>query len=146
MKAIRLAAQLCLLSVITSSAHGEKINMTSAEMKKTATHVIVGDVLQIFERKQTDKDWNTTYYVAEVRVNEVEKGSDIVRNQLVYVRYWRRSGIDPNRVVLSTSGHRGLPKEGEAVRIYLSRNAYDGFGTTTDGGFNVIGANGFEKP
>jgi hypothetical protein len=39
MKAIRLAAQLCLLSVITSSAHGEKINMTSAEMKKTATHV-----------------------------------------------------------------------------------------------------------
>jgi hypothetical protein len=146
MKAIRLAAQLCLLSVVTSPAHGEKVNMSPAELKETATHVIVGDLLKIFERKQTDKDWNTTYYVAEVRVNEVEKGSDIVRNQLVYVRYWIRSRADPNRIVISTSGHRGLPKEGETSRIYLSQNAYDGFGTTTDGGFNVIGANGFEKP
>jgi hypothetical protein len=119
--------------------------MTPAGLSKTATHVIVGDVLQIFERKHSDQDWNTTYYVAEVRVNEVEKGSEVVRNQLVYVRYWRRTRVDPGRVVFSTSGHRGLPKEGETLRIYLSRNAYDGFGTTTDGGFNVIGANGFEK-
>jgi hypothetical protein len=45
----------------------------------------------------------------------------------------------------STSGHRGLPEEGDRVRVYLARNAYDGFtDQNEDGGYNVIGANGFE--
>ncbi|MBM4002009.1 MAG: hypothetical protein FJ295_01795 [Planctomycetes bacterium] len=43
-----------------------------------------------------------------------------------------------------TSGHRGLPREGQSIRVFLARNAYNGFGETKDGGFNVIGANGFE--
>ena len=38
---------------------------------------------------------------------------------------------------------RRIPKEGDRVRVYLARNAYDGFGDNGDGGFNVIGANGF---
>jgi hypothetical protein len=32
------------------------------------------------------------------------------------------------------------------VRVYLARGAYDGFGAgSQDGGFDVLGANGFEK-
>jgi hypothetical protein len=32
------------------------------------------------------------------------------------------------------------------VRIYLARNAYDGYTyENKDGGFNVLGVNGFEK-
>jgi hypothetical protein len=45
-----------------------------------------------------------------------------------------------------TNGHRGCPSEGATLRIYLARNAYDGFSDDNkDGGFNVIGANGFEE-
>ena len=36
-------------------------------------------------------------------------------------------------------------RDGATIRAYLARNACDGFGETKDGGFNVIGANGFEK-
>jgi hypothetical protein len=61
----------------------------------------------------------------------------------VYVRYWHRESVGAPR--LDTNGHRGLPKQDEILRIYLARNAYNGFGTTNDGGFDVIGANGFEK-
>jgi hypothetical protein len=38
-----------------------------------------------------------------------------------------------------------LPQPKERFRIYLARNAYNGFGHTNDGGYDVIGANGFEK-
>ena len=74
----------------------------------------------------------------------VEKGEGLATGGLVYARYWTRrfAGRMPPP---STNGHRGIPEEGNRMRIYLARNAYDGFGETKDGGFNVIGANGFEK-
>ena len=125
--------------------HAEKVNMPPAALKKTATHVIVGEVAQIYERKEVSEEWNTTYYLAEVRIKEVEKGDGIKPEELVYVRYWNRSRM-PNRPLRpDTNGHRGLPTKGETLRIYLARNAYNGFGSTNDGGFDVIGANGFEK-
>lgn len=115
-------------------------------MRKKATHVIVGKVVGVFERSETVGDWKYTRYVAEIRVDESEKGDGVDKGSLVYARYWRRRWIGQGRVPLSTSGHRGLPGEGETPRIYLARNAYDGFSRDNmDGGFNVIGANGFEK-
>ena len=39
-----------------------------------------------------------------------------------------------------------LAKEGESLRIYLARNASDGFNRENkDGGFNVVFPNGFER-
>ncbi len=125
--------------------YAEKVNMRPAELRKTATHVIVGEVAQIYERMEASEEWNTTYYLAEVRIKNVEKGEGIKADELVYVRYWHRERA-PNRPIRpSTNGHRGLPAKGETLRIYLARNAYHGFGMTNDGGFDVIGANGFEK-
>ena len=38
------------------------------------------------------------------------------------------------------------PKAGEELRIYLAKDAYNGFGPgDKDGGFDVVGANGFER-
>ena len=125
--------------------HAEKVNMPPSALKKTATHVIVGEVAQIYERKEVSEEWNTTYYLAEVRIKEVEKGDGIKAGELVYVRYWNRSPTPNRPIPLDTNGHRGLPKKGETLRIYLARNAYNGFGSTNDGGFDVIGANGFER-
>jgi hypothetical protein len=77
-------------------------------------------------------------------VTEVEKGAGLEKGSLVCVRYctrsWRQVRSQPH-----TNGHRGLPNDGETLRIYLARNACDGFGKTDDGGVNVIGANGFER-
>jgi hypothetical protein len=127
-------------------ALAEKVSMSPSELRQTATHVIVGKVLAVYERTATQGDWRYTHYVAETQVLTSEKGSGLRKGDLVYARYWRRSWNGKGRQPPSTSGHRGLPKSGDTIRIYMARNAYDGFTEqNSDGGFNVIGANGFEQ-
>jgi len=119
--------------------------MPPAWLKKTATHVIIGTVNAVYESTATDNDWKTTRYVAEVRIKSIEKGEDLKAGELVYVRYWHRQWISKNPPEPNTNGHRGLPDRGTTLRIYLAKNAYNGFGQTNDDGFDVVGANGFEK-
>lgn len=146
-----MSRRFLLLFVMTAAAmvtpaKGEKINMSPDALRKTATHVMVGTVVGVYERTETVGDWKFTRCVAQVRVSNWEKGDSVDHGKLTYVRYWHRRWIGKGRVPPSTSGHRGLPSEGETLRVYLARNAYDGFTRDNkDGGFNVIGANGFEK-
>ncbi|HKB05713.1 MAG TPA: hypothetical protein VKD90_26070 [Gemmataceae bacterium] len=130
--------------VLAGTAHAEKVPLSPEELRKTATHVVVGQVAAVYARTETAGDWKYTHYVAEVRVAETEKGDGLKKGDLVYARYWQRQWVGRDKQPPSTIGHRGLPSNGETIRIYLARNAYDGFGNTNDGGFNVIGANGFE--
>ncbi len=143
----RIALPLVVLFLIafSPSASGEKVSMSPEQLRKTATHVITGTVSHIFQRSETVDDWQYTHYVAEIRVGDVEKGDGINQDRPLYARYWKRRWIGETLVPPSTSGHRGLPAEGDTLRIYLARDAYDGFTRSNDdGGFNVIGANGFE--
>lgn len=132
------------ISLAACSAWAEKVDMSPDELRETATHVVKGQVVAIYERKFNTDDWAYTQFLAEVKVAEPEKGKDLKQDELVYIRYWHRDWIANRDPEPNTNGHRGLPAEGDLIRVYLSRNAYDGFGTTKDGGFNVIGANGFE--
>ena len=118
--------------------------MSPAQLRQTATHVVVGTVEKISTRKEKTGDREITHYVATVRINAVEKGEGLMNGELVQVRYWTQRWLG-GRPEPGTAGHRGLPKQKETFRIYLARNAYDGFGETKDGGFNVVGANGFER-
>ena len=138
---LALLVSLC----VAPSLRAEKVDMPPAGLRKVATHVITGTVAKIYERKSREGTWNYTRYVAEIHIKTVEKGEGLSVDGLVYVRYWRRSWAGPGMVPPSTGGHRGLPNEGDAIRIYLASKAYDGFfSDNDDGGFNVIGANGFE--
>lgn len=120
--------------------------MSPEALKKTATQVVQGEVKGIYAKTAKEGRWKVTRYVAEVKVTAIEKGEGITVGELVYVRYWHRKWASLGVPPPSTSGHSGLPKEGETLRIYLARNAYDGFTKdNNDGGLNVIGANGFER-
>jgi hypothetical protein len=138
-----LLALLSLGSLWAFAAPVEKVDMTPEQLQKTATHVVVGEVKQIWTREESDSNWKTTHYCAELAVSAVEKGEGIEPRGVVYLRYWRRQWVGSGPIPPSTNGHRGLPEAGSDVRVYLARNSYDGFGSTKDGGFNVIGANGF---
>ena len=134
------------LAALVTPVRAEKVNMSPEALRETATHVIMGQVTAVYERTETTGDWKYTKYVAEIRVEACEKGDGIKKGDLVYARYWRRAWIGKGLVPPSTAGHRGLPSDGESLRVYLARDAYDGFGfDNKDGGLNVIGANGFEK-
>jgi hypothetical protein len=141
-----LGLSLLIALCIAPTLRAEKVDTPPAGLRKGATHVITGTVTAIYERESREGEWKYTRYVAEVCVKTVEKGEGLAAGDLAYVRYWRRSWRGSREMPPSTSGHRGLPKEGETLRIYLARNAYDGFSTENDdGGLNVLGANGFER-
>src|SRR5262245_58104344 len=125
-------------------AHAEKVPLSPEELRKTATHVVVGQVTAIYTRDETTAEWRYTHYIAEVRVTETEKGDGLKKGEPVYVRYWHRQWIGREKQRPDTNGHRGLPNQGETIRVYMARNAYDGLGNTNDGGINVIGAKGSE--
>lgn len=137
---------LALATVVGAAPSGpEKPDMPPDALAKTATHVVVGKVEQIWSRVEDKDSWETTRYVAEIRVEKAEKGDGLAAGELVYARYWHRVWDGFGQMPTDTVGHRGLPEPGQRVRVYLARDAYDGFGEAKDGGFNVIGANGFAK-
>ena len=133
------------LILVAATARAEKVPLSPEELRATATHIVVGEVTAISTRSETTSEWQYTHYVAEIRVTESEKGDGLKKGELVYARYWQRQWVGKDKQPPSTIGHRGLPGNGETIRVYLAKNAYDGFGNTNDGGFNVIGGNGFEK-
>ncbi len=143
--ALLILISLSSLSLTVPTLAPDKVDMTPVDLEKTATHVVLGEVTSIYTKEETVGKWCYTRYLAEVHVADVEKGIGLAKGELIYARYWTRRYLG-QVAPPSTNGHRGLAKEGETLRIYLARNAYDGFQRINDdGGFNVIGANGFEK-
>ena len=139
-----LVTLVLVCAFMPAVADAEKAPMSKEALTKVATHVVTGKVKAVYAREKVEGRWRVQRYVAEVEVASVEKGDGLEKGGLVYVRYWTRDWAGRGPQPPSTSGHVGLPKEGAKMRIYLARNAYDGFGETDDGGFNVIGGNGFE--
>ncbi len=139
------AAAALLVVAPPGVARLEKVDMSPEELRRVATHIVVGKVQAIYERQEQAGNYKYTRFVAEVRVESGEKGDGLKKEDLIYVRYWRKAYVGRGLPPPDTGGHRGLPAVGQTLRIYLAKNAYDGFTfENKDGGFNVIGANGFE--
>ena len=155
MNRIALSSLFLVLATLAAFAASplapEKANLSPEKLRELSTHVVVGEVRAVYTRTAQEGSWEVTHHLAEVAPSSVEKGElpsagEEEGNGLVYVRYWTRRWTGLFSAPPSTNGHRGLPSTGETLRIYLARNAYDGFQTDNeDGGFNVIGANGFER-
>lgn len=135
---------LVLLAPNVSKA--EKAPSSPEVLKKTATHIVTATVKSIYSRTEIDGDWKFIRYVAEVKVEEIEKGEGIKKDDLIYVRYYSRVWNGAGDPPPSESGHYPTPDKNEKMRIYLAKNAYDGYSNANnDGGFNVLGANGWEE-
>src|SRR5688500_10538962 len=109
-----------LVAVAVTCSFAEVPNRSPEQLKNTATHIITAEVSRIYQRQSKEGMRTVTRYLAEVRVKSVEKGEGIQPDSLLYVRYFTQAN-PPG--VTDTAGHRGLPAEGQRVRIYLARNA-----------------------
>ena len=146
MRGLVITAFAILVATVAATARADKPSSSPAELRATATHVVVGKVVGVYGRIETEGDWKYTRYLAEIRVSDCEKGGRIDSGDLVYARYWRRQWVGEGNAPPDTSGHGGIPRANDTVRVSLARNAYDGFtNDNNDGGYNVIGPNGFEK-
>ncbi len=126
-------------------AEAEKPMSGPAQLAASATHIVRGTVERVHSRVRRQGSFENTDYVAQVKVDAVEKGEGVRLDRPLYARYWSKHWKGPGYPPPGTNGHAPLPKEGAAVRLYLARNAYDGFGTEKhDGGYNVLGVNGVQ--
>jgi len=146
---------------IAPFAGAEKVDLPAVELRRISTHVIVGKVLAVRHQVETEGEYRYIRYVAQVKIGTVEKGADLCPGEVCEVRYWHRTWQPQGETLKKvtewrkrgmavvrpdTQGHRGKPGVGDTMRIYLARNAYDGFyPNNNDGAYHVIGANGFQK-
>ena len=143
----RLAALACLGTLLLGPAPAvaEKPRSNPAQLAAGATHVVRGHVERVFTRVRRDAQWEHAEQVAEVKVHAVEKGEGIPLDRPLYARTWTKAWRGRGYPPPGTNGHAPTPPEGATVRLYLARNAYDGFGTERhDGGYDVLGVNGVQ--
>jgi hypothetical protein len=136
-----MRAPICLTGVVVwalfaSSAEAEIPNQTPENLFKAATHVVNGQVGRIYSSTETSGNFVFTHSVAAVSVESVDKGSGIADSPLIYVRFWHKRWIGQGNPPPDHYGHRGVPKTGDEVRVYLQAQA--------DGGLDVARPNGFE--
>ncbi len=146
-KTLAIASATLLIVLVAFAATRTEIPNKSPEMlEKGATHIAVGEVVRIYKVEEKESKWKYTRCVAELRVEVIEKGEGFAAGELLYVRWFSRryrGGTPPP----SSNGYHGkVPSSGDRVRVYLARNAHDGFNPDNlDGGYNVLIPNGFEK-
>jgi len=118
---------------------------TREALQEHATHIITGKVAAIYQRITADDSYKQLRYVAEIVVDECEKGEGIKRGDRVSVKYWREVSIGRGFPPPNDTGNYDLPTEQESVRFYLQYLPHDGDSRYfKPGGYNVITPNGFE--
>jgi hypothetical protein len=65
------------LALIAAAARAEEPNLSREDLQKIATHVVVGKVNAICERVEEKGGWKYTRYVAELPVEECQKGTGL---------------------------------------------------------------------
>ena len=124
--------------------HAEAANQHPEDLKKYATHIVVGKVTKITHVTTTLGEYDGIQHedeiclsTAEFSVTAVEKGDEIIVGDVIKVRYWNRPRNERNPEPFRSDGHRGVPKPHETTRVYLTK--------VKGRGYNVEFPNGFES-
>jgi hypothetical protein len=143
-----LTAPLLVLSLAAPAP--EKAPSSPEQLRSLATHVCVGTVESMQVRAERDGAWEYERYELVLRVEAVEKDTGgtgstaFAPGDTLRVRCWTKSWGLPTPTPPDTSGHAPLPVPGERGRAHLVNTGYNGFGETRDGGFDLLGRNGWE--
>jgi hypothetical protein len=140
----RLWCAVLLAAVLLGVVRAEKVFSSPEELRARATHVVTGTVESVSAARELEGAWEYVRYRAVVRVGALEKGSGLAAGDTFECRYWTKSWLAPTPPPPDTSGHSPLPRRGQSVRVFVVNAGYNGFGTTTDGGYDVFGRNGWE--
>jgi hypothetical protein len=130
-----LSAASLSVACLAGAAFAEIPNRSAAQLEELASHVFTGTVLKIYSTvDRSSPKWDFTYSVAEVQVDDIEKGEH--EGRLAYVRFWHKRFKGDGPPEPSHYGHRGVPKIGDQTRVYVMIEE-------EDGGYDVLSPNGF---
>lgn len=140
----RTVVACLLVCAADSTVRAEKAPSGVAELTAAAALIVTGTVEVIQADRSLELPWEYLRYHALVKIAAVEKGDALAPGDRVGCRYWTRDWLRSATPPLTTNGHWPLPRSGQRVRVYLVADGYNGFGQTTDGGYDVFGRNGWE--
>src|SRR5262245_33456798 len=117
MRPMRQFLALLVVFSLTATTRAER----PIEDKKTASDVITGTVQKITAKEQKYQDDGIrTSYVAEIKVDQVERGKNVKPGDLISVA-WFHVTKTPSKPVPDAYGHKYEVKEKMTVRAYLMR-------------------------
>ena len=96
--------------------------MTPEELRQVSTHIVVGQVLDVFASETRSEDWVHTKSVAQIAVLQVEKGSGILPGDNVYAHTWNRKWVGQGKPDPGSAGHSLAAKQ-DFVRAHLVRKS-----------------------
>lgn len=140
----RLVNALVLLGALSSLGRAEKVDSRPEELRAIATHIVEGRVESIFAKRELRGGMERLAHQALISIDGVLKGDGLSPGDRVGVRYWTQHWILPSTPPTDTNGHAPIPRTGDRVRVHVVDRGYNGFGETIDGGYDVVGRNGFE--
>jgi hypothetical protein len=120
---------------LSDRALAEIPNKSVVELEKVASHIFTGKIVKVYSTvDRSSPKWEFTYSVAEIQVEDIEKGEHDGR--LAYVRFWHKCYMGDGPPEPSHYGHRDVPKVGSHTRVYVMTEE-------EDGGYDVLSPNGF---
>jgi hypothetical protein len=128
---VALSASLLVMSY----ANAEIPKLSEEKLQALASHALTGTIERIYEQKEKRGDYEYTYGVAEVAVKRVDKGTDVVANDRVFVRFWRQKWIGDGVIPPGHSGHWDIPTKTDSAEIYVKGDRKTGFDVLSPNGF-----------
>jgi hypothetical protein len=126
---------LLLIALLAIPALAALPPRKAEDLKKTASHVVVGKVKAVYSTEDKRKpDMIDRQFVIELVVSAVEKGEGPAVDKVLYAKCWR-----PEKRPAGWAGPQGqnvIPEAGNTGRAYLSQ--------AEDGSFSLLTPNGWE--
>lgn len=104
-------------------------------LRKNATHIVVGKVIAIYKDVEKTPSWSRTKGVVEIAIEQVEKGDRLAKGDAVYARFWQTQFVGNGEPPDYGEGHHP-PDVKQRVRVFLRAR---------EGGFEALLPNGFEE-
>ena len=108
---------------------------------KEATHILVGRVKNVYERK-VGTIRVTTHYLVELEIQSTERGEGFAKGDLAYIRCFQVTKRPPNDQTTGAGGHGPIPKAGQRVRAWVAKGKYGPL-RQEDNGTTAVYPNGF---
>ncbi|HIK91419.1 MAG TPA: hypothetical protein EYG03_05460 [Planctomycetes bacterium] len=135
---VALALPVVFLS-LTPIARAEIVPRSQKQLESMASHVVNGEVKNIYSREERKGNFEYTHFVAEIAVRQVSKGKDLAAKDRVYVRYWRKVWLGRKEDTPSDPyGQYPRPTKGDVVDLYLQGNRAAGHDVAYPNGFYKI--------
>jgi hypothetical protein len=105
-----------------------------ADLRRSATEIFTGKIARLYSYVSKEGNYEDTHYVAEIKVERVEKGE--YDAPLAYARFDRSRYIGRGNPSPDESSERITPKFSGMTRVYVKK--------ADDGGFDAL-SQGFES-